>query len=144
LLERYLSERERLVTDAEVLQEVLHRSAAIDRGEAIQPAWALLPGRPSSGGHGAQQGAERPARGRMWALATQGAQDIADAVNRLVDECRQRCLWFLRPDYYPGTDEERMQVLERIARYGDVPACRRALELRQWLSQASSARSADC
>jgi uncharacterized protein len=44
LLERLLSERERLVTDAEVLQEVLHRYVAIDRREAIQPAFDVLLG----------------------------------------------------------------------------------------------------
>jgi uncharacterized protein len=44
LLERMLSERERLVTDAEVLQEVLHRYVAIDRRDAIQPAFDVLLG----------------------------------------------------------------------------------------------------
>jgi predicted nucleic acid-binding protein len=43
-LERLLSERERLVTDAEVLQEVLHRYVAIDRRDAIQPAFDVLLG----------------------------------------------------------------------------------------------------
>ena len=37
LLENLLSERIRLVTDAEVLKEILHRYVAIDRREAIQP-----------------------------------------------------------------------------------------------------------
>jgi predicted nucleic acid-binding protein len=39
LLETLVSERERLVTDAEVLQEILHRYVAIDRRDAIQPAF---------------------------------------------------------------------------------------------------------
>jgi hypothetical protein len=39
LLEKFVSERERLVTDAEVLQEILHRYVAIDRRDAIQPAF---------------------------------------------------------------------------------------------------------
>jgi predicted nucleic acid-binding protein len=39
LLEKLVSERERLVTDAEVLQEILHRYVAIDRRDAIQPAF---------------------------------------------------------------------------------------------------------
>lgn len=43
-LERLLSERERLVTDAEVLQEILHRYTAIGRREAIQPAFDALLG----------------------------------------------------------------------------------------------------
>jgi len=41
-LERLVSERERLVTDAEVLQEILHRYVAIDRRDAIQPAFDAL------------------------------------------------------------------------------------------------------
>ena len=41
LLERLIAAGERLVTDAEVLQELLHRYAAIDRREAIGPAMQL-------------------------------------------------------------------------------------------------------
>jgi predicted nucleic acid-binding protein len=44
LLEQLLSERERLVTDAEVLQEILHRYVAIERRDAIQPAFDVLLG----------------------------------------------------------------------------------------------------
>jgi uncharacterized protein len=44
LLERCVTERERLVTDAEVLQEILHRYVAIDRRDAIQPAFDALLG----------------------------------------------------------------------------------------------------
>jgi predicted nucleic acid-binding protein len=43
-LERCLTERERLVTDSEVLQEILHRYAAIQRREAIQPAFDAILG----------------------------------------------------------------------------------------------------
>jgi len=39
ILERLIAAGERLVTDAEVLQEILHRYAAIDRREAIGPAF---------------------------------------------------------------------------------------------------------
>ncbi len=38
LLERLVSERARLVTSAEVLQEILHRYVAIGRRDVIQPA----------------------------------------------------------------------------------------------------------
>lgn len=38
LLEELIADNSRLVTDAEVLQEILHRYRAIDRSEAIQPA----------------------------------------------------------------------------------------------------------
>ena len=44
LLERLIAGRERLVTDAEVLQEVLHRYVAIGRRDAIQPAFDALLG----------------------------------------------------------------------------------------------------
>jgi uncharacterized protein len=44
LLERFTSEGRRLVSDAEVLQEILHRYVAIDRRDAIQPAFDALLG----------------------------------------------------------------------------------------------------
>ena len=44
LLERAIAESERLVTDAEVLQEILHRYVAIARRDAIQPAFDALLG----------------------------------------------------------------------------------------------------
>jgi len=42
LLERLVSQRQRLVTDAEVLQEILHRYAAINRRHDIQHAFDAL------------------------------------------------------------------------------------------------------
>ena len=44
LLEKLISERRRLVTSAEVLQEILHRYVAINRRDAIQPAFDALLG----------------------------------------------------------------------------------------------------
>jgi predicted nucleic acid-binding protein len=44
LLEKLITDRQRLVTDAEVLQEILHRYVAIDRRDAIQPAFDTLLG----------------------------------------------------------------------------------------------------
>ena len=44
LLETAVAARERLVADAEVLQEILHRYVAIDRRDAIQPAFDALLG----------------------------------------------------------------------------------------------------
>jgi uncharacterized protein len=44
LLEKFTSERQRLVTDAEVLQEILLRFGAIQRRDAIQPAFNALLG----------------------------------------------------------------------------------------------------
>ena len=42
LMERLAAAGERLVTNAEVLQEILHRYAAIDRRSAIEPAMKLI------------------------------------------------------------------------------------------------------
>jgi uncharacterized protein len=44
LIERCILDNERLVTDAEVLQEILHRYVAIHRVDAIQPAFDALLG----------------------------------------------------------------------------------------------------
>jgi uncharacterized protein len=44
LLQTAVAQGERLVTDAEVLQEILHRYAAIQRLDAIQPAFDALLG----------------------------------------------------------------------------------------------------
>jgi uncharacterized protein len=44
LLEKLVSDRQRLVTDAEVLQEILRRYVAINRRDAIQPAFDALLG----------------------------------------------------------------------------------------------------
>ena len=42
LLAKLISERQRLVTDAEVLQEILHRYVAISWPDAIQPGFDAL------------------------------------------------------------------------------------------------------
>ena len=44
LLEKAITNRERLTTDAEVMQEILHRYVAIRRRDAIQPAFDALLG----------------------------------------------------------------------------------------------------
>jgi uncharacterized protein len=44
MIEQCIMERQRLVTDAEVLREILHRYAAIQRRDAIQPAFDALLG----------------------------------------------------------------------------------------------------
>lgn len=65
------------------------------------------------------------------------------ALRALVDDYRDRCLWFLRRDYYPSTREEGLRVLAAIERHGDVDAFRRASDIRRWLSPPSSATSAE-
>ena len=42
ILERLTAEGERLVTDAEVLQETLHRYCAIEKRDAIEPAFRAI------------------------------------------------------------------------------------------------------
>jgi len=42
LLERFVADGERLVTDVEVFQEVLHRFVALGRRDAIQPTFDVL------------------------------------------------------------------------------------------------------
>jgi len=42
LLERLIAARQRLVTDAEVLQEILHRYTAIGKRDAIGPAFQVV------------------------------------------------------------------------------------------------------
>ncbi len=44
LVEKLISERRRLVTDAEVLQEILHRYIAVNRRDAIQATFDSLLG----------------------------------------------------------------------------------------------------
>jgi predicted nucleic acid-binding protein len=44
LLERAIADREKLVTSAEVFQEILHRYGHLDRRDAIQPAFDALRG----------------------------------------------------------------------------------------------------
>ena len=58
---------------------------------------------------------------------------LAAKIDQLVDEYRLRCLWFLRADYYPVTDEDRLRTLDYIERYGDREGYRRAAEARRWL-----------
>jgi hypothetical protein len=70
-------------------------------------------------------------------------QAANQAVDRLVEKYRVRCLWFLRSDFYPSTREERLRVLRYIEQQGDLEAFRQAASLRRWFSHDSSATSAD-
>ena len=68
---------------------------------------------------------------------------IQDRVNELVDAYRDRCLWFLRKDYYPTDVDSALRALDHIQRHGDVKAFQKAGELYQCLSPHSSEPSAD-
>ena len=67
--------------------------------------------------------------------------EVAAALRKLVDEYRTRCLWYLKPDYYPASESEAVRVLEAIEGHGDRSAFQRASEIRQWLLRNSSAAS---
>jgi hypothetical protein len=67
---------------------------------------------------------------------------VVAAIDELVDECRADTLWFLRPDYYPRTDDDRLRVLYEIQKHGTAELFQRAARLREWLSQRSSVASA--
>lgn len=63
------------------------------------------------------------------------------AFRLFVDEYRMQCLWFLRSDYYPTTDAERLEVLRLIERHGDRSVLSRVAEFRRGLSRPSSVTS---
>lgn len=71
-----------------------------------------------------------------------GAVEWQGTLRALIDEYRNRCLWFLDRDYYPETPDQARTVLAHIERSGDLNAFRRARRIREWLSQNSSATSA--
>jgi hypothetical protein len=58
---------------------------------------------------------------------------------RLVEDYRDRCLWFLRPDFMPTTTEQILRTLEQIERCGDRAAYERAEENMRWLQAPSRA-----
>ncbi len=68
--------------------------------------------------------------------------DLRRQVNQLVDTYRDRCLWFLRPDYYPTDLQDILRTLDYIRRYGDLESFRKAGALYQRLSPDSNRPSA--
>ncbi len=66
---------------------------------------------------------------------------VLESVLRLVEEYRDRCLWFLDPRFVPTNEEEALRILDMIERYGDRAAFERSTKLRACLSQRSSPRS---
>lgn len=68
-----------------------------------------------------------------------GASDWREELACLIEEYRDRCLWFLRPDFTPTTTEEILRTLDRIERYGDRAAYERAEAIKRWLQAPSRA-----
>jgi hypothetical protein len=60
-----------------------------------------------------------------------------DELRALVDEQRTRCLWFLRPDFYPESREQIVRVLRQIERQCDRDTYVRAARMRRSLLQSS-------
>ena len=44
---------------------------------------------------------------------------VWEEVTRLVGEHRDRCLWFLAPNFQPTDDESAIRAMRYIERYGD-------------------------
>jgi hypothetical protein len=119
----------------------------MSRRRPSRPASNIPPYARAAAAHVGRAGAPGPLRpavsipGRDWyaRLAMDGGpREIANAVRGLVDEYRDRCLWFLRADYYPETPEEILKTLDYIERHGDRRGYLRAAEVRRWLSRRSS------
>ena len=106
------------------------------RGVTNRTAWA------HSAPAGVPGGWTTWARGRTFQDVRLSREELDRQVDRLVDACRVECLWSLRPDYYPRSDEERLRVLEAIQRHAGLEAWREAARLKRWLSALSSATSA--
>jgi hypothetical protein len=53
-------------------------------------------------------------------------EDLRRQINQLVGAHRDRCLWFLRPDYDPTDRQDVLRMLDYIRRYGDREAFRKA------------------
>lgn len=73
---------------------------------------------------------------------TTETRQLERTIDALVNDYRDRCLWFLRPDFYPKTLDQKLRVLKYIRRYGDKTAYRRAADAKRWLLQSSSETSA--
>ena len=64
-------------------------------------------------------------------------RDEQTALVSLLDRYRDRCLWFVRPDYVPASREEWLRTLDLIERYGDMNAFKQVREARKWLLHPS-------
>lgn len=83
MLERAIVDGERLVTSAEVLQEILHRYTAIQRQDAIQPAFDALLGVVDEVYPVAQEDVERA---KTIVLGGGGTRSARDAVHVAIME----------------------------------------------------------
>jgi hypothetical protein len=92
-------------------------------------------------GSGGEEGGVREDRVTLRSAMTPDPALDAE-VRSLVDDYRERCLWFVRADYYPSTPDEILRVLRWIRARGDRKAFQRAGKIEEWLSRTSSETSA--
>ena len=64
-----------------------------------------------------------------------------EGLERLVEDYRAQCLWFLRPDYMPTSTDQILETLSLIERYGDRAGYERAEEIKSWLLHSSKPQS---
>jgi hypothetical protein len=64
-------------------------------------------------------------------------------IDAFIQQHRDRCLWFVRLDYHPSTDEERRWLLTEIQRRGDRATFATASRLKRCLYPTSNDVSAD-
>jgi hypothetical protein len=64
--------------------------------------------------------------------------EVYSTIDQMVEANRLRCLWFLRPDYFPATNQERITTLRYLEKYGDRTTFIQARRLSNWLLQSFS------
>ena len=65
-----------------------------------------------------------------------------ERVHELVDEYRVLCLWYVREDWYPHTDDEVHLALDAVSGHGNLDGFKRAEGLRKCFAPRSSRPSA--
>jgi hypothetical protein len=64
--------------------------------------------------------------------------NLAAEIDAFIETHRDRCLWFVRRDFHPRTDDERLWLLTEIQRHSDRATFTRAGLLKRCLSPISS------
>lgn len=130
-----------LETGAPVVIERRGRKLRIVPADAPRSKLERLEQHPSAIVGGPSRATDGPAT--VARSMARSPDETTAAIRHLVDEYRDRCLWFLRSDYYPEGRAAILRVLGYIERHADRRGYQRAAEIRQWLSHDSSATSAD-
>ena len=67
-------------------------------------------------------------------MRTMTVEEKADSeLVSAVDEYRSMCFWNLPEDFKPVTHAQKILALDRLEKYGDLAAYKRAGRIRQWL-----------